>query len=453
MLIVSCSTTNTLENNTYFGGEIVNPKAKFVLFLKNDKVQDTLFLDKNNRFMGVFPNLEEGLYSFTHDVEFQNIYLEPKDSLLVRLNTWDFDESLVFSGKGSGKNEFLINVYLQNEKDESRVKRFFNLNESDFEGKINALVKKRALYYERFAESEEFVSPEFTKVANTSMYYPLYRMKEVYPLYHRMGLRLDQFPSLSKEFYNYRNDINLNDESLMTYHPYRNYVINYMFHLGYLVKENDKTKSNITSNILNEISDKIELEEFRNDLLKTIIVSDFLKSESSCTVNEPALNIFLENCTNEDYISYVKNLVNDSQFVVSNKPLENFEVESLRNGETAIVDVIDNQNTVIYFWSTEFMAPDYLVKRIKYLERKYPEVLFVGINIQENAEEIYNHPSFKRLDANNQFKLPEDSHAHNYLKSKSPRTIIVNSNGNVVNGFIYLDSKKLPEELNKIQKK
>src|SRR5680860_46605 len=99
-LTVGCEKSN--ENAaTYFGGQIINPKTNYVLFLKDEKVIDTLMLDKSNRFLKKIPSLEEGLYTFKHGNDLQYIYLEPSDSVLVRLNTWDFDQSLVFSGKGS----------------------------------------------------------------------------------------------------------------------------------------------------------------------------------------------------------------------------------------------------------------------------------------------------------------------------------------------------------------
>ena len=47
----------------------------------------------------------------------------PTDSVLMYLNTWDFDESLIFSGKGGSKNNFLINLYLQQEKNEKNFKQ------------------------------------------------------------------------------------------------------------------------------------------------------------------------------------------------------------------------------------------------------------------------------------------------------------------------------------------
>jgi len=95
---ISCSAEST-PSDTYFGGKILNPKSKYVVLYSMEKVIDTLFLEKDNTFLGNLQNANEGLYYFTHGNENQYIYLEPKDSLMLRLNTWYFDESIVFAGK------------------------------------------------------------------------------------------------------------------------------------------------------------------------------------------------------------------------------------------------------------------------------------------------------------------------------------------------------------------
>ena len=84
-------------NSTYFGGKIINPKSNCIILFENEIPVDTFYLDKNNTFLGEIPTLQEGLFNFKHGNEQQYIYLEPKDSLLIRLNTWNFDETLVFS--------------------------------------------------------------------------------------------------------------------------------------------------------------------------------------------------------------------------------------------------------------------------------------------------------------------------------------------------------------------
>lgn len=451
--IFSCKTTESLDESTYFGGEIVNPRSSFVLFLKDDKVIDTLFLDKTNRFMGKYETLDEGLYTFKHGLEFQYVYLQPTDSVLVRLNSWDFDESLVFNGTGGSKNEFLINLFLQNEKEEKAIYQYFNLEEAPFVTKLDSLAKERDSIYREFETNEISVSNGFKKLTNTAIHYPLYRLKEVYPFYYKKAKRLKQFPTLSKEYYQYRDNVNLNKNELLSFYPYQNYVVNYLYNLAYQQKEADPEKNDIIINVLNNIVSEIDSEEIKNTLLKRIVVNDFLKSETTCTIDNKKLSIFLKNCTDEEYINQVQNLVNDSKFVENNKQLPNFEVVDYQENKTDIHAINKSKKTVIYFWSTEFMSTDYLVSRVQYLERKYTDIQFIGIQMQPAYLNIGNEPKLQKLNSKLQYKLTSDSHANNFLTSQYPRIIIVNNDGVVMNGFTYLDSKKLNQELNKIQKK
>jgi len=451
IIIISCSTINKEQNLTYFGGEIINPKDKFVLLLKDDTIIDTLQLNSQNRFIAQYENFSEGLYTFKHGIEFQYIYIQPLDSVLVRLNTWDFDESIVFSGKGGSKNEFLINLFLQNEKEDMAMYQYFSLNEINFSAKIDSLMQERNSIYNEFSKAEENISAGFEKLTNSAIHYPLYRLKEIYPYYYKKAHNLKEFPIVNNDFYNFRNDVNLNEADLVSFYPYQNYVVSYLYNLSYQLIEKDSTKNNLTINILNSIVDNIKLEEFKNTLLKRIVVNDFLKSESSCTIHEPTLNLFLSHCTNNEYVNQVKCLVNDSKSIENEKPLLSFNIQSSEAEIQDINEIIKNKNTVIYFWSTEFMSTEYLVNRIKYLKNQYPSILFIGVNIQSSFNEIKTEPHLKKLEIQQQFKLTKDSAAHSFLTSNYPRVILVNNQGIVKNGFTYLDSKKLNAELKKIE--
>lgn len=449
ILAIGCKKT---EHNTitYFGGHIINPKANYVLFLKDEKVLDTLSLDENNRFLKKFPSLKEGLYTFKHGTEFQYIYLEPSDSVLVRLNTWEFDHSLVFSGKGSAKNEFLINLFLQNEKEERMMYHNFDLNEKDFKDKIDSLSKGRLAIYDDFFINEAAVSKGFNKLKNVAIQFPLYRLKEVYPYFHKSFYNLEEFPEVSDNFYDFRNRINLNEADLVSFYPYQNYVVSYLYNISYRLKENDSTKNDITVNILNAVNQHIKAEQFKNILLKRILVSDFLKSGSTCRVNEEALNIFLANCTSIEAIEQVSNLVKDCDYIPINEPLRDFNIVSYNNDNTTINEATKNKNSVIYFWSTEYMSVDYLVSRIKFLKKRHPDLLFIGINMQASPQDLTKEANFKLPEIDNQYILPKDSYAHQFLSSKYPRTILMDNSGIVKNGFANLDSKNLASELKKL---
>ena len=102
----------SLDGNAFFGGEIINPNSNFVVILKENKVLDSVYLDQNNRFSYIFKNFEPGLFRFYDGKEFQSVLIQPNDSLMFRLNTIEFDESLVFTGIGEKENNFLIDLFL-----------------------------------------------------------------------------------------------------------------------------------------------------------------------------------------------------------------------------------------------------------------------------------------------------------------------------------------------------
>src|SRR5690606_28179571 len=111
-ILCSCTDPKSEDYSAYFGGEIINPKDKWILFYQGEQLLDSISLDQNNRFFIKFDSLATGLYSFKHDIEYQYVYFDKNDSLMIRINTFDFDESLVFCGTGDEKNNFLIEMYL-----------------------------------------------------------------------------------------------------------------------------------------------------------------------------------------------------------------------------------------------------------------------------------------------------------------------------------------------------
>jgi hypothetical protein len=76
-----------------------------------------LRLDKTIGFYAKFDSLLPGLYTFKHyfEPEYQYVYFDKNDSLMVHINSKDFDESIVFCGRGDEKNNFLMELYLKNE--------------------------------------------------------------------------------------------------------------------------------------------------------------------------------------------------------------------------------------------------------------------------------------------------------------------------------------------------
>ena len=81
-----------------------------------------------------------GIYKLEHLPEYQTLLLEEKDSLWVRINATTFDESIVFSGRGAMKNNFLINLYLQQENENNFLATKYSSNKTEFKEIIDSLV-------------------------------------------------------------------------------------------------------------------------------------------------------------------------------------------------------------------------------------------------------------------------------------------------------------------------
>ena len=177
--LISCnSKSDSSCGSAFIGGEIVNPLEDFVLFYQGDHIIDSIKLNKDNSFIYEAENLKAGLYSFSHK-EFQVFYLEPKDSLMLRVNTIDFDESLSYTGKGAERNNFLIEMFLHNEAEIELMPQLYRLAPLEFEKALDSLKNIRLEIYNDYVIKHE-PNPEFKEVAEASINYDYYSKKEIY---------------------------------------------------------------------------------------------------------------------------------------------------------------------------------------------------------------------------------------------------------------------------------
>ena len=193
ILIGSC-TTEKKDPMTYFGGKIINPKSDYVLLFKQEKLVDSLFLDKDDKFVGKYKGFKEGFYLFRHGNEYQHVYIEPQDSILIRLNTWDFDETLVFSGQGANKNNVLIDWFLESEKEDKQMHSYYRLSPDLFKTKMDSLLKLRRLKLEAFTTKYEDLPKSYLNVLDIVVNYPIYKRFEAYPSNNKYYNKSKEYP-------------------------------------------------------------------------------------------------------------------------------------------------------------------------------------------------------------------------------------------------------------------
>ncbi len=430
LAFVSCAPSQKEDYHTYFGGKIKNPKDDLVYFLKDEKIIDSAKIDSHNRFQFKLDSIENGLYVFKHGPEFQYLYLEPQDSLLIYLNTWDFDESLIFSGRGSKKNNYLINLYLTQERVEKDFIQNYKLNEAEFSKLIDAQIKKQLDDYQRFiAKEQNSPSPFFEKLVMASIYYPNYYKKEYYPFYHRKMMHLKEFPYLSKSFYDYRKSIDLNDASLLSFGPYASYLNLYLRNRAHVMKLKNPSKSNVDLNFMEVVNEKIKIKSEKNKLLARAAWSALVYDNLSQSERDTILNYFFANCSDEKITKEIKTSIAQREKIKVGNNLPQIMATNIGGNDIAINSIAQNSPAVIYFWPTDLGKIELMTEKLNHLQKSYPNIVFIGIDRNKSDKDWKQFITNKKLSAKTQYKLNKNTEHYSWFAGNSDRTIIVDENG------------------------
>lgn len=437
----------TEKDITYFGGKIINPKSDHVILYDNEVALDTFYLNHNDVFLGEIPALNEGLYYFKHGNEHQYIYLEPQDSLLIRLNTWDFDESLVFSGKGAERNNLLIDCFLESEKDDKRFYKLYKLAPKEFRNKVDSIEKERLATYNEFDKNHPEESDSYKDILKIALTYPLYSKVENYPMTHSAIIEdHGVHQEVNASFYSHRDKISLDKDSIMYFYAYRDFVLSHLYN-KVNTAGHDLGSDEFTVSLLKTIANELNNEHTRNAVLRQTMIGHFYR-KSSCNVNKDAFNVYLELSSNSEDKILIKALLNDSKKLHKGKKIHNFKVTDYNKTDRSIKSLIKGKNVVLYFWNPDYVSKDYVGARVKYLSREFPDVKFIGVKIDGDGKD-----RLKQIDIKEQYYIDSDDKANEFLSSKMPRTLLINKKGIITNGYAALTSRNIYSQIEKMVKK
>ncbi|KAB7530913.1 transaldolase [Flagellimonas olearia] len=397
----------------FFGGEIVNPTSDYVVLYRNDVYVDSVKLDNNNRFSFDLEGIEEGLYHFDHTPELQYVYLQGGDSLLVRLNTLEFDESLVFSGKGSEINNFLIEMFLTYENEEPLIYDLYELDPDSFDQKIDSLkTLKIAHLKELETDNGQFTGKELA-MAKAAIDYNSYLYKEKYPFYHKKRTGEETVHELGSSFYEYRKNLNLNNKDLTYFRPYFDFMKWHFGNLSYMTCMEDchtgkapiSDRLHFNNHKLHLVDSLVQEQELRDILFRNIAVDYLLKEHNPSEECRVFIDKFRSLSSNDDHKKEIDALYSGIKSLQPNNSLPDIVVRDVDDNEVYLKDVVSKKkNTVFYFWTADQKGHfKNITQRIALLEKKHPEYNFVGINLKTSHTQWVNMLEEFHLDKTNQY--------------------------------------------------
>jgi len=423
----------------YFGGEIINPQEKYVLFLKDDEVIDTIYLDKNNRFMHKFDSLAPGLYSFKHNPEYQYVYFDKNDSLMVRVNTFDFDNSVVFCGRGDEKNNFLMELYLKNEADKDKMYDNFDKDVKSFIKNIDSSFAIRKSFYLK-RKAEIGWDENFDVLAKACLNFHHITKKEIYPYAHQFRTGENIRTKLPSNYYEHRKEVDFDNTLLTNYSPFIKYVSVMLNNVSLQKDHLDLNENSLENNIekLNITDTLIKNQKVKNVVLNNVAMMYLLEDQNMYN-NQKFIERYLQLTTDKENKKEITEIYNSVQNLKVGNRLPKIELVDTVYKPLDINTVI-NKPTVLFFWTSH--AESHFVashRKVMELQAKYPNYEFIAINVNDNvanwknALKKYNFESIKELHASDFEAIRKQ-----WVITKIHRIIILNADGTIKNGFANL---------------
>ena len=279
-LISSCSN----DEKTFLAGKILNKTSNHISVYKGNKLINKTNIDSVGVFNIFLDSIDSGLYNFYHEPEFLYLIIDKNDQLQIRLNTLDFDESLVYTGPGSSKNNFLMDVFLRNELDELNINSKFDLDLNNFKQLVDSLYQRQLFFFNDFIKTNK-ISISSNEIIKSAILYPYISKFHSYVIRNNINM-IDQ-GLLFEEF---NSDIKFNIDALGYFKPYIDFLYLDIYNN---VKNENNYKNPLDFNIKRLlVTDKIVKSELVKSRVLRFHAIGFLLQRENDSINNKFLESF-----------------------------------------------------------------------------------------------------------------------------------------------------------------
>jgi len=444
-IFYSCKNSNS-TNDFFLGGEIINPSSNYVNFYYNNIKIDSLELDSENKFFKKIEDIKPGIYRIEHLPENQYIIIENGDSLWIRVNIEDFKESITFSGKGSSKNNFLVDISNMDDYENQYLSRYYGEESDVFKNKIDSLMNEKLRIWNLFNKTVD--QKKLSKsITESSIKYNYFNKLERYAL-----IRGSNWTKNKREsYYQYRDGIDLNNSDLSLFEPYITYLMNYF---------NEKTldsgkiyfyeKNNTDFNVkkLLIIDSQISDPYLKNNLARATAIEEILNYKNN-EFHDEFIDYYKYVNTSEKYLDEITKLYVDINKMQKGNLLPDVEIINFEGSTTSSNTEFKGQKTFIYFWSqTQMNHYRRTIRRVEELKTLYPDYRFVGICIQPYTDMVSQAQNILNLDLRNQYSFENfEKSSKSWVLTFLNKTIIIDEKSNIIDGFSNLFTNDIEKTL------
>lgn len=442
VLQTSCECSTERKSSSLFKGHLMNNSEEFLVLFQDDIPIDTAYIDEDNNFEFRIETSKEGLYNFNVGNQIQYVYILAGDSLMMQANLLNVRQTISYSGISGNINNYITKMQYDNQDILFTVRRYHWYSPEKFKAKIDSIREIRLAQMNEFLNQNPFLNQNSHEIVRVSTLSLIDTQMEAYPFVHYNIANENVINQLSKDFFDYRKEINYNNKLLEYYPPYYAYMVIFVNNLAFLKNKNllfggvDVKKNN----------------RFHFDKLK-IIDSIFSKGNLRDNLYRNAVYFYLLNIQEEESSKEYFQLF--EKYNKENKYKEELEqslkgVLTLQRGNIPPnIELIDRNNNNVklsqtfkptinlyYFWAADHQMSSYVNKRIEQLQTLSPQTHFVGIDISLNKDAWLQYVK-KNIPINSaQYHSVYFDDIYRKLLSRNMNvTILINEEGRIISAF------------------
>lgn len=389
--------TQTLEEGTQISGRLSNSAGVVTEFTYFNE-----FLNNDRVVIALEPN-EEGSFAISLDIAQpatgglrigrleMPVYIEPGDDLVVAGDASNPMETIVYSGKGSANNNFLLDY--QREIDVVTGDRFIAIRAGQLSPEAFVMFLdsvqdvKSAWLAERGITSS--LSAGFVVYFETRIKYERYTKMLDYPVLFQRANQLPSAPSVPDGYYAFLNDRGLFDDVNLENPAYVNFLLSYLTHYRQHVVED--VDSGMAPNQLNYHLAAKALDGASRDFVQALM----LGRELSYGKMEEAENLykqFISGNGSEKYKNRIMTIHDNMQKLTSGNPAPDFTMTDIDGNEVSLSDF---RGKVVYldFWASwcgPCMREMPYFKELKARMADQTDLVFMYLSIDTDREAWMN---------------------------------------------------------------
>lgn len=399
--ITSCKEKKTGETPLVITGKIINPRANYVILRNYSDINDTLFLNKKGVFIKKYNSLKTGLYTFLHPNEYQSIYIGYGDTLRMRLNTKAFDESLAFTGAAAKENNYLINLFTEIENENRSLLIEYHREPSDFKNMIDSLSVVRNADLDSAAAKNKF-QEEFVKSTSKILHFNSWSRLERYAYTHFGKSDILKSDVLPSNFYSYRHHLEICSTELLNNYAFKPYIISLVSNVAlYNCARKHGSGKTVDRNGLEYRKEKLHVIDslFTDEQLKGLFAGietrNFIRSRKNAEEINHLVAEFLEISQDKRLNDNITKIAATYINLDPGNKLPDFDLYQYDKRITHLSSQLHELN-VLFYWSNKNESYAlHIHSKVNELRIKYPEINFIGINLDNPKSNVWSDTSEK----------------------------------------------------------